>query len=131
MSGIKSFGAILKVATIVVGGLNDANIGGASVNFIDVTAHDSTGGYMEFVGGLKDGGTLDTQGNYKIADAGQVYLRAHGGDTVAFELTFSDLSKASGNCIIGGYAVTNPQDGKVGFTCPLKITGPVAYAAAP
>lgn len=131
MAGIKSFGAILKVATNVIGKLTDVNLGGVDVSMIDVTAQDSTGGYKEYVGGLKDGGQLEMTGNYDIADTGQVYLRANAGATAAFELTFSNGSTATGNCIVGGYAVTNPLDNKVGFTCPLKITGPVTYAAAP
>lgn len=130
MSGIKSFGATLTVATNAIGGLTDANISGTDVSMIDITDHGSTSGYKEYVGGLKDGGTLEFSGNFKIADTGQVYLRANPGATAAFVLTFSDGSTATGSGVVGPFSPTNPLDGKVGFTCSLKISGPVVYAAA-
>lgn len=45
---------------------NVTNIGGPerSRETIDMTAHDSPDGYMEFVGGLKDGGTVSLDINY-------------------------------------------------------------------
>lgn len=126
---IKSFGIIVTLGGTAVGGLTDVNLGGADVNFIDVTAHDSVGGYKEYLGGLKDGGTLDLSGNFLIADAGQVKLREDGGEEVAVELEFSDGTTASFDAIIGAYNATNPLDDKVGFTCPLKVTGPITWAA--
>lgn len=129
MSGIKSFGAVFKIATITVGGLVDINISGTDVTMIDVTAQDSVEGFKEYVGGLKEGGSLELSGNFKISDAGQVYLRANPGATAAFLLTFSDGSTASGNCVVGAYGPTNPLDNKVGFACSLKVTGKITYAA--
>lgn len=35
---------------------------------IDVTAHDSPGGWMEFIGGLKDGGEISLDINYDPAE---------------------------------------------------------------
>lgn len=45
---------------------NVTNIGGPerTRETIDMTAHDSPDGYMEFVGGLKDGGTVSLDINY-------------------------------------------------------------------
>lgn len=129
MSGIKSFGGTFKVATKTVGGLTDVNIGGVDVNMIDVTDQASTDGWKEFVGGLKDGGQVELTGNFKSVDDGQSELRGNPGETAAWELTFSNGAKASGNAVIGGYNVTNPLDNKVGFTCSLKITGKTTYTA--
>jgi predicted secreted protein len=49
---------------------NVTSIGGPerSRDTIDVTAHDSPGGWMEFVGSLKDGGELSIDINYDPAE---------------------------------------------------------------
>lgn len=130
MAKIKSYGVAVTVATNSIGGLTDVNVSGTEVNFVDVTTHDSSGGYKEFVGGLKDGGTLDLTGAYNIADTGQVYLRANPGTSAACVVTFSDDSTATFTAIVGGYSTSNPLDDKVEFTSSLKITGAVVYAAA-
>ena len=129
MAKIKSYGVAVTVATNAIGGLTDVNVSGTEVNFVDVTTHDSSGGYKEFVGGLKDGGTLDLTGAYNIADTGQVYLRANPGTSAACVVTFSDTSTATFTAIVGGYSTSNPLDDKVEFTASLKITGAVTYAA--
>lgn len=129
MAKIKSFGVAVTVATNAIGGLTDVGISGTEVSFIDTTTHDSTGGYREFVGGLKDGGTLELTGKYDIADTGQVYLRANPGVSAACVVTFSDDSTATFTAIVGGYATSNQLDDAVEFTASLKITGAVVYAA--
>lgn len=130
MAKIKSFGVALTVGGTAIGGLTDVAVSGTEVNFVDVTTHDSSGGYKEYVGGLKDGGTLELTGAYNIADTGQAYLRTHVGESKACIVTFSDDSTASFSAIVGGFATSNPLDDKVEFTCSLKITGAVTYAAA-
>jgi predicted secreted protein len=124
----KSFGIAVLVGGTAIAELLDVNIGGVDINMIDVTSHDSDG-WKEYLGGLKDGGTVDLSGNYLIADAGQVKLREDGGEEVAVVVTFSDNSTCSFDAIIGGYSLTNPLDDKIGFSCPLKVTGPLVFAA--
>lgn len=43
--------------------------GGGSVDDIDITDHDSTSGYRQFLQGLKDSGTMAFTVNYDPADA--------------------------------------------------------------
>lgn len=127
MSGIKSYGAVLTVGTHIIGGVTDINLGGVEVSLIDITAMDSTSGFKEHVGGLKDGGTLEVKGNFLKADGGQVYLRASAGITASGTLVLSDGTSIAFSVIIGGYSVENPLDGKVGFAIPLRVTGVVTY----
>ena len=129
MAGIKSFGVTVKVNTILVGGLTDVTPGGVDVTNIDVTAHDSTGGWREFVGGLTDGGTLELSGNYNLADVGQIELRAERGQVAAIIVTFSDLSTSTFSAVVGGFNLANPLDDKIEFSCSLKVTGPIVIAA--
>lgn len=132
MAKIKSFGVAVSVATNDIGELTDVSIPEIDVNFVDITTHDSTGGFREFVGGLKDGGTLTLTGAYDISDTGQTYLRTpanQGGSAVAVVVTFSDDSTASFDAVVGGYGTSNPLDDKVEFTASLKISGDVTYAS--
>lgn len=125
---IKSFGVAVTVNTIAIGELTDVTPGGVDVNFIDVTAHDSAGGWKEFIGGLTDGGTLELTGNYVAADAGQVELRDERGNVAAVVITFSDGSTSSFSAVVGGFNLSNPLDDKVEFTCSLKVTGAIVIA---
>ena len=127
---IKSYGVAVSVATNDIGDLTDVSIGGVDVSFVDITTHDSASGWKEFVGGLKDGGSLDLTGAYKVGDTGQAYLFGNPGATAACVVTFSDSSTASFDAVVGGFNTSNPLDDTVEFTCSLKITGDVAYAAS-
>lgn len=130
MAKIKSFGVGVTVATNAIGGLTDVSIPGIEVSMIDITSHDSSGGYREFVGGLKDAGTLELTGKYNYSDTGQDYLKDNPGVSAAFVVTFSDSTKISFSAIIGGYTVNNPLDDATEFTCSCKITGAVTWAAS-
>src|ERR1700754_2400702 len=72
MSGRDGFGTLFKRATTITPGnvfatiANVTNISGPDRKreTIDVTAHDSPDGWMEFIGGLKDGGEVQLDINY-------------------------------------------------------------------
>lgn len=76
MSGRDGFGTLFKRATTLSPGntfetiANVTNISGPDRKreTIDVTAHDSPGGWMEFIGGLKDGGEVQLDINYDPAE---------------------------------------------------------------
>ena len=132
MAKIRSFGVAVSVATINIGGLTDVQLPEVEVTDIDTTTHDSSGGYKEYVGGLKDGGVVTLSGKYDIADTGQVYLRApanQGGAAVAVIVMFSDGSTATFDAVVKGYGITNPLDEDVQFSSSLRISGSVTYAA--
>lgn len=72
MSGRDGFGTHFRRATTITPGTtyetiaNVTSISGPDRKreTIDVTAHDSPGGWMEFLGGLKDGGEVQLDINY-------------------------------------------------------------------
>lgn len=76
MSGRDGFGTQFRRATTLTPGnvfetiANVTNIGGPerTRETIDVTSHDSPSGYMEFIGGLKDGGEISLDINYDPAE---------------------------------------------------------------
>lgn len=126
MAKIKSFGIEVYVDGDAVGGLTDVSISGTDVSFIDLTTHDSSGEYKEFVGGLLEGGTLELTGKFNIEDDGQLALQAGPGDEATFYVIKSDNSGFAFTGIIGGYSTSNPLDDAVEFTATVKITGLVA-----
>jgi predicted secreted protein len=130
MAKIRSFGVGVTVATNAIGGLTDVSLPGIDVTMIDITSHDSSGGFKEFLGGLKDAGTIDLTGKYDYSNVGQDYLKDNPGVSAAFVVTFSDGTKASFSAIIGGYQVTNPLDDAAEFSCSSKITGAITWAAS-
>lgn len=77
MSGVDGFGTQFKRATTLSPGTtyetiaNVTSISGPDRKreTIDVTAHDSPGQYMEFIGGLKDGGEVSMDINYDPSNA--------------------------------------------------------------
>ncbi len=77
MSGINAFGTQFRRATNLSPGnvfetiANVTSIGGPerTRETIDVTSHDSPDGWMEFIGGLKDGGEITLDINYDPAEA--------------------------------------------------------------
>jgi predicted secreted protein len=77
MSGRDGFGTLFQRATTLTPGTtfetiaNVTNIGGPerTRETIDVTAHDSPGGWMEFLGGLKDGGEISLDINYDPSES--------------------------------------------------------------
>jgi len=130
MAKIKSFGIGVTAATNAVGGLTDVSLPGVEVSIIDITTHDSSGGYKEFTSGLKDAGNLELTGKYDYSDVGQAYLRNNPGVSAAFVVTFSDGTKASFTAIVGGYTTGNPLDDSVEFSCSSKITGAILWTAS-
>lgn len=126
---IRSFGIGVTVDGAVIGGLTDVSPGGGDVTFVDTTTHDSVGGWKTYVGGLKDGGTLELTGKYNISDTGQASLRTNFGVLKPIIVTFSDSSTATFDGIIGAYNTSSPLDDATEFTCSVKITADVAYAA--
>lgn len=77
MSGRDGFGTLFQRATGTAPGVtyetiaNVTNIGGPerTRETIDVTAHDSPGGWMQFLGGLKDGGEISLDINYDPSES--------------------------------------------------------------
>lgn len=128
MATIKSYGVAVSVASNDIGDLTDVVFSGGDVNFVDMTTHDSTGGWKEFLGGLKDGGSLDLTCAFDTADTGQDYLRSNPGGSGAVVVTLSDGATASFTGIIGMAQVSNPLDDKVEMTCSIKVSGAITYA---
>lgn len=104
---------------------------GLSADTIDVTSHDSTSGYREFLQGLKDGGEVTLDLNYD--PAGATHKNASGGLLYAYEqgtqdnyaLVFPDAATTVWvlPAIVTAFEVGAPMDNKLSASATLKISG--------
>ena len=106
---------------------NLTSIGGLdlSADDIDVTEHDSSDDYREFIAGLKDGGAVSLEGNF-VTVAGLQPLKTlfDSGNVVAMEIVFPDtLGKWAFSGYINALSTDQPMDDKISFSCSVKVTG--------
>jgi predicted secreted protein len=105
------------------------NIGGPKLaaEFLDVTSHDSVGGYREFIQTLRSGGDLPIEGNFIPSDEGQFALLTAFNDGSKDNYTI-ELPDEKGEWAFEAYVASfemgAPFEGKLTFTASLKITGP-------
>ncbi len=131
MAGVNAFGTVLTVGSAIA---ELTNIGGPglSAETIDVTSHDSTDAWREFVGGLKDGGEITVDGNFTTAAAANTLIILLGvltsGATIVFPTT--PATTWTFDCIVTGYETTAPMEDKLSFTATLKVSGKPVLTAA-
>jgi predicted secreted protein len=142
MSGVDAFGTQFKRATSLVPGnvfetiANVTSIGGPerTRETIDVTSHDSPGQWMEFIGGLKDGGEISLEVNYDPAEATHD-LDDDFDDTAArnYQIVILPGTDDEYTWSIKG-VMTNvgdefPYDDKMARSITVKVTGKPTLAA--
>lgn len=125
---VAAMGTALKIASASVANLT--SIGGLelSADTIDVTALDSTGGYREFIGGMRDAGEIPISGYFNPADTnGQMALyNAFVAGTV---LDLSIVFPASMNTqwdfdgVVVGFATGAELEDAVTFEATIKVSG--------
>lgn len=97
---------------------------------LDVTSHESSGGFREFVGGLIDGGEVTLSLNYIPTDATQnatTGLIADLKNMVVrnFQLVFPDVGSTTWSfpALVMSFEPTEPVDDKLGADVTLKVAG--------
>lgn len=118
------------------------SVGGIAIvtETIDVSNHDTEGGYREFVPSLKDAGEFTVEGNFVGADAGQqaVYQAAQSGEVTPVTITFpkcgAEISGAKWQCDCLVTSCTPVGDATVDaqltFTATLKVSGRPTFTFA-
>lgn len=142
MSGRDGFGTQFRRATTLSPGnvfetiANVTNVGGPSRSreTIDVTSHDSPGQWMEFIGGLKDGGEISLDINYDPAEATHD-LDDDFDDTTArnYQVVIlpdtEDEYTWSISGVMTGLEDEFPYDDKMARTMTIKVSGKPTLAA--
>lgn len=123
-----AYGTTLTRAANPIAELDDIGTPNRKAATIDVTTHDSANGYMDFIGGLRDGGEIALKGNFYPGDTnGQVGLRddLDAGTLQAFVLTFPAAMAATETFsgIVTGFQTGAPVAGKVPFAATIRVSG--------
>jgi predicted secreted protein len=132
MAGLDAFGTQLKrgdgagpeVFTAIA---NVTSIEGPGIEreTIDVTAHDSEDGWMEFVGGLKDGGEVEIEVNYDPADHDTLIADFEDENPRNYQLVFPDPGTTTWtlSLILSGFEPEAPYDDKLAANITFKVNG--------
>jgi predicted secreted protein len=122
------YGAILTRAGNPIAELKSINGPTEKADALDVTVLNSTGGFREFIAGLKDGGEVSMEGNLYVGDTlGQVAMHSDlaAGTVRAYVLTFPTAMGATFtfNALVTAWETGTPVDNAVPFKGTVKITG--------
>lgn len=130
MAGIDAFGTQLlrgdggtpEIFTAIA---NVTSISGPGLSreTIDVTAHDSPDGWMEFVGGLKDAGEVSADINYDPSKHDTLVADFDDDEPRNYQLVFPDGTTWSFAAILTGFEPEAPYDDKLAASLTFKVTG--------
>ena len=145
MAGIKAIGSKLSVNTgtaqsatwTQIANLTSIGEVGIESDEIDVTTLDSTGDFKEFIGGAKDGGTIDLEGNI-VTDAGltQLYTLAGSRDIKSFKIEYplKTGETTAAYWTVSGYISKckdgeKTVDGLLTFSASIRVSGAPTFTA--
>ena len=110
--------------------LTSIEVPAVETDIIDVTHHQSPGGFKEYVLGLRDGGEVTIEGNYLPADPTQdgstgLIKDNLDGTLSPYQVTFPDpgATKWTFDAYVRSFVPRAPHDGKLSFRATLKVTG--------
>lgn len=133
MAGVDAFGTTLGMGNgdgppetfTSVGDITGIDVLDIDVDAIDMTTHDSTGGWREFEAGLKDAGELSVDLNYDPSVHGTLFSAIGVEKNWEITLTDSGAAKVTFAAFINGFKANAPYDDKLSGTFTLKVTGAV------
>lgn len=99
-----------------------------SADAIDCTSHDSDDMFREFIAGIKDGGSVNIEGNAVFSDAGQIalYTDLCAGSRDEYTITYTLGAGAPTivfDAIVTAFSTDAPYDDKLSFSATLKVCG--------
>lgn len=135
-----AFGTILKHGDgadpeVFTGIAGIRSIGGPAltIDTVDVTAHDSAGGFEEIVPTIKRTGDMPLEVVFDPADATHIALKADFDARTRsnYEMVFPDAAPTTYEfaAYVTGFELDAPHDGALIASVTLKITGAVTEAA--
>jgi len=126
-SAVSGFGVDMTWNSVVLAEVTNVTGPNESRDLIDVSNHDSTDGFKEYIAGLADGGEVSVEGNFIAGDStGQIALHTdfQGGTSRTLLITFpSSLGNMSGTAFCTAFSMGFPFDGKIPFSATFHYTG--------
>lgn len=133
MAGVDAFGTTWAIGNgdgppetfTTVADVTNIDVLDIKVDDIDVSSHESTGKWSEFISGMKDAGELSMDINYDPSVHGALFAAI--GTTKAMKITLTDSGAAvvTFSAFINGMKAQAPYDDKLSATVTLKVTGAV------
>jgi hypothetical protein len=127
-AGLSAFGTTLKWNGTALAELTSISGPKIKVDTKDMTNHDSASAAREFIATLVDGGEIKIEGHFIPGDtAGQIaFITDMLARTTRQAIITAPAAAAftwTFNAIATDYEPTYPDDGNLGFTASLKVTG--------
>ena len=97
---------------------------------VEVTNFDSTGGYREFIAGLKDGGEVTFETNYVKTEYARLHTSFANGTLESWKHVLTDGSDAAFSGIVTNIGKETPVDSQITNSFTVKISGPVTFTSA-
>lgn len=126
MAGVFSNGANFALGSTTVSELTSISFPGISADSIDVTTHNNSDKFREFIKGLSDGGEITIEGNMDYTDYDTVYAAAITTSLYSATVTLPTSPSESqflANVFVSGLEGDAPVDDKLNFSATLKVTG--------
>jgi predicted secreted protein len=134
MAGENAFGTQLQrfngSSFVAVASITSLSGPGLSRETIDVTAHDSPDAWMEFVGGLKDGGEVSADINRRPGVHDVLIEDFEDDDPRTYRIEWPSGAAWTFDAILTGYEPDSPYDNKLTASLSWKVTGKPAVGDA-
>lgn len=139
MAGLDAFGTSFLTGTdgvtptyTAVASCTNITLPALERETLDVTAHDSVDGYMEFLGGLKNGGEFSIEVNYDPTVHDDLVAHMDTSDPKNYKITFpGSLGSWTFTAVMTGYAPEAPYDDKLAAEISFQVSGkPTVVAGA-
>lgn len=114
-------------AWVNISEINSITGPGMTRETIDVTSLDSTGGYREFIGGFRDGGTVVLSMNFTRAGLDTMKTDFEDDDLQSYEIVLPDdeTTTVEFTALVTELPLTIAPDDKVTQDVTLKVSGEV------
>ena len=96
-------------------------------DFIDVTSLDSTGGYREYIGSFRDGGTVVLNMNFTVDGYEEMHNDFESDDSKNYQIVLPDTGAYTLGFtgFVTDLPLTIPLDDKITVDVTIKVTGQV------
>lgn len=138
MAGLRATASTLAIAGEPIGQIADIAGPNMSASTIDVSAHDSTDQWREFLGGMRDAGEVPFDVNWDQANTDHktailqgVNAAGLGGATQTILITFAGTANHTFSCdgVITGWNLGLPLDDKQSASITIKFSGRPTFGA--
>ena len=126
MSGVFANGANFALGSTTVSELTNISFPNISADSIDVTTHNNTDKFREFIKGLSDGGEITIEGNMDYTDYNTIYVASVTTSIYSATVTVPTSPSESqwlANVFVTGLEGDAPVEDKINFNATLKVTG--------